>query len=93
KRVEGGDASKQHFFQKSNLHNMNKNSRLNLDLIMIGTSMTLDFWNSNFFGSEFVIQKPLSSPPPKPPYQNLQAVASGFPSYERQYDNAIRKDR
>jgi len=62
---------------------MNKNSLLNLDFIMIGTSMTLKFWNSNLLGSESVIQKPLSSPPLKPPDQNFQALASGFPSYDK----------
>jgi len=50
---------------------------------MIGTSMTLKFWNSNLLGSESVIQKPLSSPPLKPPDQNFQALASGFPSYDK----------
>jgi len=46
--------------------------------------MTLEFWNSNLLGSESVVQKPLSSPPPpKPPDLNLLAVASGFPSYDK----------
>ncbi|WVZ06228.1 hypothetical protein V8G54_019574 [Vigna mungo] len=39
------------------------------DVIMIGTSMPLEFWDSTLLGSESGIQKPLSyQPPPKPPY-------------------------
>ncbi|WVZ10220.1 hypothetical protein V8G54_014750, partial [Vigna mungo] len=60
KRVEGGDATKQQFFPKLDLCNINKNSWLNLDRIMIGTSMTLEFWDSRLLGSESGIHKPLS---------------------------------
>ncbi|KOM56160.1 hypothetical protein LR48_Vigan10g205200 [Vigna angularis] len=50
-------------------------------------SMTFEFWDSKLLGSEYGVQKPLSyQPPPKPPDLKLQAIASGFPSY----DNTLR---
>ena len=96
KKVEGGDATKHHFFLNSDLLNMHKKSLLDLDLIMkvARTSITSESWNFNLLGAEIFIHNILSfPPPPKPPDLNLHAAANGFPPYDRQYHNTFRKRR
>ena len=59
---------------------------------VVGTLMALESWN--FILLRDIYTKPLSSPPPpKPSDLNLNAVANGFPPYDRQYHKAFKKGR